>query len=154
MAKISEKHKLVCKALLKYKFNQRKAYQEVYPKVSNETADVNCSRLLRDAKLGEYIATLIDKVDKKELVTVEKVIHGIKEVLERCMQHEPVMEYNHGTKKMEESGEYQFKENGALKALELLGKYKAMFTDKTEITGEDGEPISSHITIGFKEAKK
>ncbi len=35
------------------------------------------------------------------------------------------------------SGEFQFKENGALKAQELLGRHLKMFTDKVEFDVPD-----------------
>ena len=137
MAKISDKHKAFCKALLEYKFNQTKAYQKIYP--SAKSPRTSGSLLLTKVDVQDYLAKLIEKQDKKELVTVDEVIKGIKDVLSKCINPK--------------KDEY-YKEGGALRALELLGKYKAMWTDKTEITGKDGKPLSNTIKIEFVKPKK
>lgn len=41
------------------------------------------------------------------------------------------------------------KEADRVRALELLGKYQKLFTDKTEIGGMDGGPIEENITVTF-----
>ncbi len=40
-----------------------------------------------------------------------------------------------------------FESSGAKGALELLGKYKKMFTDKQEITGKDGAPQQMEVSM-------
>jgi phage terminase small subunit len=116
MADITEKDKLLCQTLLKFNFNQRKAYQELHPKASNETADVNCSKILRKAKVQEYLTELTTKQEEKNLVSVEEVINGIKGDLARAR----------------ESNQYS-----AVKGMwELLGKNIAMWTDKVQHGGE------------------
>lgn len=42
----------------------------------------------------------------------------------------------------------------ALKALELEGKHRKMFTDKIELTGQDGGAIDHNMTVSFISAKK
>lgn len=37
--------------------------------------------------------------------------------------------------------------NGALKALELEGKHLGMFTDKHEVTGKNGAPLTQRVVI-------
>ena len=49
-----EKYKLVVDELFNNKFNQRKAYQSVYVDASDEVADVECSKILRNPKVAEY----------------------------------------------------------------------------------------------------
>lgn len=116
VAEISEKKKLVCKALIAHNFNQRKAYQEIYPKSSNETADVNCSKLLRETKVQKYLNSLITKKDKDDLVTIEEVIVGLKQDIADA---KVAKQYS-----------------AVIKARELLGKYKAMWTDRKILSGE------------------
>jgi phage terminase small subunit len=126
--KISDKHKQFCKELLKHRFNQTKAYQAVYKGVSSHTARVNASVLLTKTSVKSYLENLKDKEGIKDLVTVDEIVSGIKEVLEYSL--EPDKDGN-------------INETSAMRALEMLGKYKAMFTDKTvnENTNINKEPI-------------
>jgi len=132
---MTDKHELFCKALLKHKFNQTRAYMEVYPDSNENAARASASELLTNPSIKEYLEVLKAKQEINDLVEIEEIIGDIKEVLTRCMRKEPVMEYNKTTKEWESTGEWQFRDGGALKALELLGKYKAMFTDKIEHGG-------------------
>lgn len=42
-----------------------------------------------------------------------------------------------------ETPTYTFDPPGANKALELMGKYLGMFSDKVELTGENGNPVQT-----------
>ena len=79
-----------------------------------------------------YIQERIDEYKKQEAeknsVTMAGIIKDLREIQERCMQKEAVMEYDHNDKCMKESGEWTFKENGALKAVELIGKTIGAFS--------------------------
>jgi phage terminase small subunit len=149
MSDLSEQHKLFARNLLKHKFNQTRAYMETYPDASKESAKSEASRLLTNPNLNEYLQKLVNAQEKQDLVEVEEVIDDLKLIKDRCMQEEPVMEYNKSTKKWEHTGEYQFNATAAIKSLELLGKYKKMFTDKHELTGANGGPIDNNLTIEF-----
>ena len=46
---------------------------------------------------------------------------------------------------------FEFKENGALKGLELLGKHLGLFKDKIEHTGKDGGPIDLSLRVVFED---
>lgn len=48
----------------------------------------------------------------------------------------------------------EVKTNDKLKALELMGKYLGMFTDKVEMTGKDGGPIETKQTVDDTEIQK
>ena len=48
----------------------------------------------------------------------------------------------------------EVKTNDKLKALELMGKYLGMFTDKLEMTGKDGGPIETKQTVDDTEIQK
>lgn len=71
------------------------------------------------------------------LIDQSFVIEGLIEVAQRCQQAKPVEEWDYESKSYKQTGEYEFDSNGANKALELLGKHLAMFTDKSqvEVTG-------------------
>ena len=119
--KITDKHKQFCRELLKNQFNQTKAYQAVYPKSKSENARVHASRLMTKDNIQQYLEKLKSKQEKKELITIDEIVIGIKKVLDNCT-------------KEDEAG--NIKEAGALKALELLGKYKSMFTDNVKVQSD------------------
>jgi len=60
--------------------NARQAYQKVYPNVKDTTADVNGSKLLRNAKVQDIITKLQKEIADKELVTKEEVIEALKRI--------------------------------------------------------------------------
>ena len=43
------------------------------------------------------------------------------------------------------AGVWEFDSQGALRAQELLGKHLKLFTDKTEVSGPDGGPVTLNI---------
>jgi phage terminase small subunit len=98
---------------------------------SEKTAQEQSSRLLSNVIVAGRIKELMDKRSAKTEITAEYVLSTIKEVMERCKQAEPVRD-----KDGNETGEWQFKEHGALKAAELLGKHLKLFTDKVEHSGK------------------
>ena len=72
---------------------------------------------------------------QKTLVDAHYVVERLKVVAERCLQAHPVMVWDPKQKamvqKVDEDGNHvwEFDSVGANRALELLGKHKAMFTD-------------------------
>lgn len=64
------------------------------------------------------------------------VLDRLKRVVERCLQAEPVQAGADGAA----VGEYRFDAAGANRALELLGKHLAMFTDNLKISELDQVP--------------
>lgn len=98
---------------------------------SAKTAEVIGYQLLQKTLVKEFIEKKKEKVEKKLELNAEYVLGNIIEIGKRCMQHEPVRDAEGN-----ETGEYQFKENGALKSQELLGKHLKLFTDVVEHTGK------------------
>lgn len=109
---------------------------------SERTAKAQGSRLLTDVDIshaiGEALKTKTEKLD----VSVDFVLKGLVEVVERCLQKKPVMEFDRVERQMvqatDEQGRevWEFDSTGANRALELLGKYKQMFTDKVQHSGD------------------
>lgn len=112
--------------------NGTKAYMSTYPKASAETAAVNSCRMLKNNYVHDYIEKRQLELQEKTKVTQEYCIMNLKEVVERSLQHKPVMEFNRETGKLEQTGEYQFDSIGANKALELLGKTLGIYIDKVD----------------------
>jgi phage terminase small subunit len=102
---------------------------------SEKTANEQGSRLLANSNVRARIQELMAERSKQTLVDAAYVIEGLVEVKERCMQRKPVTVWDARQKamvqKLDEEGNnvWEFDSNGANKALELLGKHLAMFTD-------------------------
>lgn len=114
--------------------NATQAYLSTYPKASDDTARVNSCRLMKNRYVHDYIEKRQLELQEKTHVTQEYCIMNLKEVVERSLQHKPVLEFNKLTGQFEETGEFQFDSTGANKALELLGKTLGIYIDKTDNT--------------------
>lgn len=129
--------------------NAKQAYIDVYGGENEKSAESNSSRMIRNDKVRAYIEKRQKELEEKTKVTQEYVITNLKEMVERCMKHKPVMVFNPIEKAYEqrteelfdaegnpagEAGVYTFDSIGANKALELLGKSLGMFKDKVEST--------------------
>lgn len=79
------------------------------------------------------------------------VLKNLKSIAERCMQSEAVENAFVQNADGEFAQIYAFKEQGAIKALEMIGKHIGMFNDKVkhEHTGADGKPISMNLEVVF-----
>lgn len=114
----------------------------------------HADRLIADPAIKAEIDKRLKAVEEKAEVSRAYVLARLKEVVERCMTAEQVMEFNHETKEMEPTGEWQFDSTGANRALELLGKTLKMFTDRTEHdVGEDFAEILREVRERKKNAK-
>ena len=99
---------------------------------SEDTARQIGSDNLSKAYIQDAIQVEMDKRSQRVNLTADDILRDIIEVKDRCMANvEPIYE-GYGENR-EFTGEYKFEHNGALKALELLGKHKKLFTDKVEI---------------------
>jgi phage terminase small subunit len=116
---------------------------------SERTAYAQGSRLLKDVEVKKAIAAKVEKIEEKYEVQTAYILKNLVEVVERCMQRAPVMVRVDGgqVQAVDEEGRHvwEFNSNGVNKALELLGKYKKLFTDKVEASGADGGPIVVEI---------
>ena len=112
---------------------------------SEKIAAISGFRLLRNDKIQTALTERRAKLSNKVGASPEWVIHSLLKVANRCMQEEPVLdrEGNH-------TGEFQFKEAGANKALELIGKTHGMFTDKITVrTVTDPDDLSDEEAIAI-----
>lgn len=129
---LTDKEKRFCQEYI-IDFNGSRAARDAG--YSENTAAEIAYENLRKPHIKQYMGELLKpKCDKLD-ITVESVLKDIQEIKDRCMQKIPVTIYNKETKEYEETGEWKFDPNAALKATEQLGKYLAMFTDKIEHKG-------------------
>jgi phage terminase small subunit len=85
--------------------------------------------------------TYVEDVKDEEGNVIERKEHKYKtvEVVETDMLSEEKRAAIAGIKSTKDG--IEVKTNDKIKALELMGKYLGMFTDKTEISGPGGEPL-------------
>ena len=117
-----------------------------YAVKSEDVAAATASKLLRNAKVQEAIQEAQKKLSERTGITQEYVLSNIQKVIERCMQHEAVQARD-GSPLLVEGPEgdlaclFEFKETGALKGLELLGRHLGLFVDKVQHTGANGKDL-------------
>jgi phage terminase small subunit len=108
---------------------------------SAKTANEQGARLLAKASIQAAVDKAQLKRAKRVEVSQDWVIENLKKVFERCMQEEAVNDREGNF-----TGVFNFKEAGANKALELIGKHLGMFTEKVKISGdENGAPIKHEV---------
>lgn len=132
--------------------NASAAYRRAGYKTGN--ADVLGPRMLGNVGIKLAIQQRMEERAQRVQITADQVLQNIIDIGQRCMQRWPKM-VGQGKNREQmkeyvttEEGEevlahvFEFDSQGALKAQELLGKHLKLFTEKTEITGKDGGPIT------------
>ncbi len=95
---------------------------------SPKSAHSQGQRLLKNVEISRQIAEITDKVAERAEIDAAYVLCSLREVATRCMQGEEVVDkLGHPT------GEWRFDAAGANRALELLGRSMALFTDKVKV---------------------
>ena len=89
---------------------------------SKRTANEQAAQLLAILSIQEFIAGLQKKQAEEVEITAAEITQNIKEIAERCMQAEQVLDA-----KGVPTGEWKFESFAALKAWELLGKRVGYF---------------------------
>ena len=120
---------------------------------SEKTAKSVGHENLTKPDIAEAISEAQNKRSERVEITQDYVLENIKKVIERCMQAEAVLSRD-GSPVLVEGPEgdltclFEFKENGALKGLELLGKHLGMFVEqkKVDVT-TNGESINKPTVI-------
>ena len=123
---------------------------------SAKTAAVIGAENLIKPNIAKAIQEAQNKRTERTEITQDYVLNNIKKVIERCMQQEAVQARD-GSPLLVEGPEgdlaclFEFKETGALKGLELLGKHLGMFKDKIEHSGPNGGPIDLNLRVVFED---
>ena len=148
--RLTQKQKLFVDEYL-IDLNATRAYRKAYPDVKrDETAAQAGSRLLRNVKVDDYIKERMNKRAERTEVTQDMVIKELAKIgFAQITDFVEVDEQNNviiratgeidknkigaiaGIK--ESQSGVEIKMNDKVKALELLGRHLAMFTDKQEV---------------------
>lgn len=123
---------------------------------SSNSAYSIASENMRKPEILTRIKALMDERSKETMVDATFVVEGFKDVFNRCMQRVPVMVFDYEEKRMVQKteedengidqGVWEFDSMGANKALEMLGKHLAMFTDKSK--SEDKKDVT--VTVKYE----
>lgn len=108
--------------------------QAAFAKVKPNTKDPK-SGGKRLMAMPLVIAAINERMTRRrELIELDEkwVLDRLRQIVDRCMQAEPVKD-----SKGEPTGEFKFDSSGANRALELIGKHFAMFTDKLKVSDLD-----------------
>lgn len=182
MTSLSNQQKLFCQKYVELGMNGTQAYLSVYKNCKKEeTAMTNASRLLRNAKVKEYIEELQSKVEEKAIISIEDIVKEltaiafadrtkISKMEKRTMELESGKEIDYEdvvfalTDTLDENTKkaiagYKKGKNGIsvetydkLKALELLGKYFGMFKDDSPIVNNNF--INPYSNLSEEELRK
>lgn len=95
----------------------RAGFQGTRPAAANKG-----SKLLRREPVREYIDALLDEQARSAGVSKSGIVARLLDITQRCMEAEPVMEWDSAAKEWKESGTYKFDARGAAKALEQLSR--------------------------------
>lgn len=99
---------------------------------SEKSAAQTASRLMRRTEIRSYRDALMAEAFEDLGVTRHSIASRVWEIYERCMQKKPVMEWNSTTREWIESGEWQFDNKGALKALAMMLEMLPEMEDEDE----------------------
>lgn len=114
---MNEKQEIFIREYLK-DFNGTRAYRVAYDTKDDRVAGTGAWRMLKNVEIQKAIQEQANKTLEEVEIDVAYIVNNIKEVVERCMTQD-------------ETG--KFDANNSLKGLELLGKYKAIFTENVGV---------------------
>ena len=118
---------------------------------SKKTARSQGARLLTNVDILEAIQEAKEERSERTKIDQDYVLTNIQKVIERCMQVQQVDNCLTQTEDGELAQAFMFKEQGALKGLELLGKHLGMFKDKIEHSGDPNNPINMSLKVVFED---
>ncbi len=137
IGKLTDKQERFC---LEYVVDLNATQAAIRAGYSKKTAQRIGSENLSKPLIQERLGELVGKITEDLELSSEWVLGNLKELVERCMQKTPVMERRDGelVQATDETGAaiWQFDSSGANSALDKLGKYFKLFTDKVERSGD------------------
>lgn len=164
--KLTPKQKLFADEYL-IDLNATRAYKVAYKSVKkDETANVNSSRLLRNAKVSKYIKERMDERSKRTEITQDNVLkelatiafakvtdfvtieNGVVIVKDTKDIPNNLLPAIASIKEGKNGIEVSFYSKD--KSLELLGRHLGMFNDKLEISGTLNNPMEGLTTEELK----
>lgn len=115
-------------------------------KIPMRTKRNKAMKKIGSVKIQARIKELMDQRSQRLQLTADGVLTKIVEVVDRCMQNVPVFDDDGNP-----IGEYQFREAGALRGLELLAKHFGLLTEKYEFTNPVLEMLKKKLEAASPE---
>jgi phage terminase small subunit len=131
---MTEKQKQFADEYLK-DLNATRAYKAIYKGIKSDDAAAVCaSKLLKNANIKAYLKEQLDKMHDERTADAKEVLEYFTAVMRGQSLSEVVVVEGVGegvsqARRMEKQPD----EKERLKAAEMLGKYYALFTDKTQL---------------------
>lgn len=173
MNKLTAKQKIFVDEYL-VDLNATRAYKAAYKSCKKEeTAAVNGNRLLRNAKVKEYIDKRMKDREKRTEITQDKVLQELAsiafddiknylwfytddngDIQVRVKNSDDIDTKNISEISIGKDGQFKFKLYCKDNALIQLGKHLGMFKDKVEVTGNINNPYEGLTTEDLKKLIK
>ena len=130
--------------------NQRQAYLLAgYNVKSDETADANASRLLRNAKVQARLAELAEEAKNASIADIVEMQQTLTRIIRQQMTEEVIVVENVGDFRSEAR---KMDKNPSMKdiinAINTLGKMQGAFADNVNLNGNIGVVIVDDIENG------
>ena len=126
--KMTEKQKMFC---MEYTQDMNATQAAIRAGYSEKTAYSQGHDLLKKPEIKAVIDAILAKRAKDIELDEDWCLRRFKEISDRCMQKEAVMEFN--GEEWVESGVWKFDSTGANRATENIAKILGMFIDRKEI---------------------
>ncbi|KAE8560238.1 terminase small subunit [Paenibacillus polymyxa] len=118
--------------------NATQSYQRAGYKATGKSAEVNASRLLGNAKVREYIDSIVLKKDEERIAKQDEILEFLTSVLRGKVKEQFPLGMGMGEQSLVKK---ELDGKDRIKAAELLGKRYAMWTDKQQVDGSVGVVI-------------
>ena len=149
---MTDKQKLFCDEYIANKCNGTLAYKKAYPNIKNDmVAGSAANRLLKNVEVKTYISERLEELHDERTADAKEVIEYLTSVLRGQSKAEVVVVEGTGegcseARLMDKTPD----EKERLKAAELLGKYYALFTERTQAEGGVVPVSYTHLTLPTK----
>ncbi len=138
MKGLTNNQKRFCQEYVKLGMNGTRAYMKAYKTCKKEeTAMVNASKLLRNAKVKTYIEKLQQKTEDKAIMDIKERMKWLTKVINGEITN------NIG------DSEYEPYVADKMKAVDLLNKMDGIYINNHKVSGDENNPLKidlSHLT--------
>lgn len=129
---MKEQYKIFCDTYLQT-FNASISYAKAFPLAKEGTCMVNGCRLLKKEEVQEHLKKRLKEAENERVADIQELLEGLTRIIRQEEEEEVVVNKLIGNGMSEvEIVKKKPSTKDILKAIELLGKRYALFTDKVE----------------------
>ena len=138
---LSNQQRKFCEEYVNNGNNGTQAYLKAYKTCKKEeTAMVNASRLLRNAKVNEYVTELREELKKKAIMSAEERMRWLTKVVNGDIKH---ISYDGNGNSYENEAYISDK----MKAIDIMNKMDGEYINKLELSNNQEKPFELKITV-------